>query len=66
MAYTFPTVKKVLRAFKFKNNEARKELKEAVDILYSHVSDVELPPEKLEEVVSKIVYATRLENGIDQ
>jgi len=61
--YTFPVVQKILKKFKFKNLEARKEMKEAIELLYASYSGEE---DHLHEIVSKIRHASLIEEGIEE
>jgi len=61
--YTFPVVKKILKKFKFKNFEARKEMKEAIELIYVSYSGEE---DQLHEIISKIRHASLLEEGVEE
>lgn len=56
--YVFPAVRKILNKLGFKKFEARKELKEAVEMLYASYTGEE---DELYEIVAKIRYASLLE-----
>jgi hypothetical protein len=62
--YTFPTTKRVLKKFGFKNAEARRELHEAISQIYLLSASIE--EDTLLEIVGKIRRATLVEEGIEK
>lgn len=57
--YAFPAVQKIIKKFGFKNLDAKRELKEAVDLLYANST---VDDAVLEQIVSKISTAVLIEN----
>ena len=61
--YIFPTIQKVLKQFGFKKSIARKELKEAIDLIFLTTTADE---KTIINIVSKIRHATLVEEGIEE